>query len=276
MLVDTHCHLDFPEFDADRDEVINRAKEQGVGYIINIGASLEGSKKSVELSQKYASIYATVGIHPHEADSFTPETEKSIRNLAKEKKVVAIGEIGLDYFKHYSEPRNQLPVFTQLLKIAKDFNLPVVIHTRNAQVDTLKVLKEAMPVKAVVHCFSGDKVFLKVCLDLGFLVSFTCNITYPAKLSNSRRDPALAEIDWRDKKAEDLRAIVKAVPLDRLLLETDAPYLSPEGFRGKRNEPAQVCLLAETVANLKGLKLEEVSKATTENARGFFNLPETQ
>ncbi len=251
MLVDTHAHLDFPEFDADRDEVITRAKEQGVGYIINVGASLEGSRKSLELSQKYASIYAAVGVHPHEADSFTLETEKNIRNLAKEKKVVAIGEIGLDYFKHYSEPRNQLSVFKQLLKIAKDFNLPVVIHTRNAQDDTLKILKEVMPVRVVVHCFSGDKAFLKDCLDLGFLISFTCNVTY--------------------KKAEDLREIVKAVPLDKLLVETDAPYLSPEGFRGKRNEPAQVHLLAEAVANLKGLKLEEVAQATTENARRFFS-----
>lgn len=251
MLVDTHCHLDFPEFDADRGAVINRTKEQGIDYIVNVGASLRSSKESVELSRKYASIYATVGIHPHEADSFTPETEKSIRNLAKEKKVVAIGEIGLDYFKHYSKPQKQLPVFKQLLKLAKDVNLPVVIHTRSAQADTLKVLKEALPIRAVVHCFSGDKVFLKDCLDLGFLISFTCNVTY--------------------KKAEDLREIVKVVPLDKLLLETDAPYLSPEGFRGKRNEPAQVRLLAEAVAILKGLKLGEIAQTTTANARSFFN-----
>ena len=250
LLIDTHCHLDFPEYDQDRDAVIDRAKEQGVGYIIDIGSSLEGSRRAVELAQKYASIYATVGIHPHEADSFTPETEKTISNLAKEKKVVGIGEIGLDYFKHFSQPKNQLPVFKQLLKLAKDFNLPLVIHTRSAQADTLKILKEAMPVKAVVHCFSGDEVFLKACLDLGFLISFTCNVTY--------------------KKAENLREIVKLTPSDRLLLETDAPYLSPEGFRGKRNEPGQVRLLAELVANLKGLKLEEVAQVTTENARSFF------
>jgi len=251
MLVDTHAHLDFPEYDQDRDVVINRAKEQGVGYIINIGSSLEGSKRSVELSREYEPIYAAVGIHPQEADSFTPETEKTIRGLSQEKKVVAIGEIGLDYFKNYSQPQNQLSVFQQLLKLAKDFNLPLVIHTRSAQADTLKILKEAMPVRGVVHCFSGDKVFLKECLELGFLISFTCNITY--------------------KKAEDLREIARQTPLERLLLETDAPYLSPEGFRGKRNEPAHVRLLAELVANLKGLKLEEVARVTTENARAFFN-----
>jgi len=222
-----------------------------VGYIVNIGSSLKGSQDSVGLSQKYDSIYATVGIHPHEADSFAPETEKAIRDLAGNNKVVAIGEIGLDYFKNFSKKENQLALFLNMLKLAKDFNLPLVIHTRDAQEDTLRILKEAMPVRAVVHCFSGDNYFLNECLDLGFLISFTCNVTY--------------------KKAEKLREMVKSTPIERLLLETDAPYLSPEGFRGRRNEPAQVSLLAGVVAQLKGLKLEEVARATTENARGFFN-----
>ncbi len=251
MLVDTHCHLDFPEYEQDRDEVIRRAKAQGVEYIINIGSSLKGSEGSVGLSRKYGSIYATVGIHPHEADSFTLETAQMIKNLAKDKKVVAIGEIGLDYFKQFSKKENQLPLFLAQLKLAKELNLPLVIHTRDAQADTLKILKDAIPVRAVIHCFSGDNLFLKECLDLGFFVSFTCNITY--------------------KKAQNLRDIVKITPLESLLLETDAPYLSPEGFRGKRNEPAQVRLLAETVANLKGLEIEEVERVTTENARRFFN-----
>jgi len=251
MLVDTHCHLDFPEYDQDRDQVISRAKEQGIEYIIDIGSSLQGSRRALELAQKYESIYATVGIHPHEADTFTPETEKEIRSLAKNEKVVAIGEIGLDYFKNFSKPQNQLPLFAQMLKIAKDSNLPIVIHTREAQSDTLKILKEVMPIRAVVHCFSGDSNFLKECLNLGFLISFTCNVTY--------------------KKAQNLREIIKITPLDKLLLETDAPYLSPEGFRGKRNEPVQVRLLAEFVADIKGIKLEEVAKVTTENARSLFN-----
>ena len=251
MLVDTHCHLDFPEYDQDRDEVIQRAKAQGVEYIINIGSSLKGSEGALELSRKYESIYATVGIHPHEADTFIPETLAKIKNLAINKKVVAIGEIGLDYFKQFSKKENQLSLFLSQLTLAKELNLPLVIHTRDAQADTLKILKGAMPVRAVVHCFSGDSLFLKECLDLGFSVSFTCNITY--------------------KKAQDLRDIVKITPIESLLLETDAPYLSPEGFRGKRNEPAHVRLLAETVAGLKGLKIEEVERVTTENARRFFN-----
>ncbi|MFH0855535.1 MAG: TatD family hydrolase [Candidatus Omnitrophota bacterium] len=251
MLVDTHCHLDFPEYDQDRDVVIERAKEQGVGYIIDIGSSLQGSRRALELAQKYESIYATAGIHPHEADTFTPLAENEIRSLAKNKKVVAIGEIGLDYFKNFSQARNQLPLFTRMLKLSKDLGLPAVIHTREAQADTLMILKELMPVKAVVHCFSGDTDFLNECLDLGFLISFTCNVTY--------------------KKADNLRELAKLTPLDRLLLETDAPYLSAEGFRGKRNEPAQVRLLAEFVAKLKGMQLEEVAKATTENAIRLFS-----
>jgi TatD DNase family protein len=252
MLVETHCHLDFSEFDHDRDEVIERAKEQGVGYIINIGSSLNGSQRSVELSQKYESIYATVGIHPHEADTFTPEIEKSIRELAKKDKVVAIGEIGLDYYKNYSKVENQKPLFISLVKLAKDLGLPVVVHNRQAQTDTLKILKDALPFKAVVHCFSGDEDFLKECLDLGFFISFTCNITY--------------------NKATQLRKLVKVTPLDRLLLETDAPFLPPEGFRGKRNEPAYVKYLAKEVASIKEINLEEVGRVTTNNAKSFFNI----
>jgi len=252
MLIDTHCHLDFPEFDCDREAVIERAREQGVNCIVNIGSSIEGSRRSVELSRKYDSVYAVVGIHPHEADNISEEAENIIRNLAKEDKVVAIGEIGLDYFKHYSKPQNQLPLFLSLLKVAQELSLPLVIHTRQAQKDTLSILKEAMPVKAVIHCFSGDLDFLNECLDLGFLISFTCNVTY--------------------KKADTLRQVLKSVPLDKLLLETDAPYLSPEGFRGKRNEPMQVRLLAERVAQIKGLSLEEVADKTTQNAKSFFNI----
>lgn len=186
---------------------------------------------------------------------------------------MAIGEIGLDYFKHYSKQENQLPLFSSLVLLAKDLNLPLVIHTREAQSNTLRILKEAMPVEAVVHCFSGDEEFLKECLNLGFFISFTCNVTYPAKLSSGRRDPASGNdmAQW-GMKALGLREIVKATPLDRLMLETDAPYLSPEGARGKRNEPAYLRQLAELVANLKGVGVEEVAKVTTENARSFFKL----
>lgn len=274
MLVDTHCHLDFPEFDKDRDEVIERAKDAGVGYIINIGSSLQGSKGAVELSRKYNFVYASVGLHPHEADKFDDASKASIEKLAREDKVVAIGEAGLDYYKNFSKAENQKVLFRYSVRLAKDLGLPLVIHSRQAQNDTLGILNEAKPVKAVVHCFSGDKNFLKECLELGFFISFTCNITYPAKSSNSVRDPAgVNSMVQRDKKTQDLRELVELAPLDRLMLETDAPFLSPEGLRGKRNEPANVKILAEEVARIKEITLDEVARITTDNARGFFNLP---
>jgi len=289
MLVDTHCHLDFPEFDEDRDEVIRRAKSAGISYIINIGSSLSGSKKALELSRQHDFIYATIGLHPHEADKFDDEVRASIEKLAREDKVVAIGETGLDYYKNYSKTdgstaltirpewnrraENQKVLFRYLVQLAKDSGLPLVIHNRQAQDDTLKILNGVMPMKAVVHCFSGDENFLEKCLCLGFFISFTCNITYPAKLSKNGRDPAgVNNIIQRDNKAQNLRALVKLTPLDRLMLETDAPFLPPEGFRGKRNEPAYVKFLAEEIARIKEVGLEEVARITTDNARRFFNL----
>ena len=272
MFIDTHCHLDFPEFDQDRDEVIKRSRQEGIDFIVNVGSSLKSSLASLELSKKYDFIYAAVGIHPHEADRFNLQEEKTLRELAQKDKVVAIGEIGLDYYRNFSKAENQKPLFLALLKLAKDFNLPLVIHSREAESDTLKILKEMLPLKVVVHCFSGNAPFLKSCLDLGFFDSFTCHVTYPAKLSNSERDPARSNILWQDKKARDLREIVKLVPLERIFLETDAPYLSPEGLRGRRNEPINVKFVAEEIAKAKSLSLEEVSRATSNNAKGFFNL----
>lgn len=251
-LVDTHAHLDFPEFDQDRDAVIEQAKIKGIDLIVNIGSSLEGSKRSVELAKKYPCIYAAVGLHPHEADQADENAIKEIKELAKKDKVVAIGETGLDYFKNFSAGDNQRKLFYSLIDLAKEFNLPLVIHSRQAQDDTLSILREKMPLKAVVHCFSGDESFLAQCLELGIYISFTCNITY--------------------KKAAGLRELMKVVPLDRLMLETDAPYLSPEGFRGKRNDPSFVRLLAEEIAKIRGMDVSEIARSTTENARRFFGL----
>lgn len=252
MLIDTHCHLDFPEYDADRAEVIERSIEQGVSRIINVGSSLKGSLDSVALAEKYDCVFAAVGIHPHEAQSFNTQAEGAIRQLAKRKKVVAIGEIGLDFYRNFSKPEDQRLMFERLLALAKEVSLPVVIHSREAEAEVLKYLKAAMPVRALVHCFSGDENFMKSCLDMGFYISFTCNITY--------------------KKAQNLRDLVKVIPMDRLLLETDAPYLSPEGFRGRRNEPAHVKLLAAEVARIRGCGVEEIENSTTDNAVKFFNL----
>lgn len=252
MLIDTHCHLDFPEFTQDRDEVIKRAKNEGIDYIINIGSSLSGSKRACELSKQYDYIYATVGVHPHEADRFDKKEEIAIRELAKLEKVVAIGEIGLDYYKNYSKAENQRVLFISLIKLAKDFDLPLVIHTRQAASDTLAILKKAMPVRAAVHCFSGEENFLKECLDLGFYISFTCNITY--------------------KRADNLRNLASLAPLERLLLETDAPFLPPEEFRGRRNEPAYIKYLAKEIARIKEISIDEAARITTDNAKQFFNI----
>jgi TatD DNase family protein len=252
MFIDTHCHLDFPEYDLDRDEVVRQAKENGVSYIINIGSSLQGSRRAAELSEKYDCVYATVGIHPHEADVFNLSMLTELEALAKKKKVVAIGEIGLDYFKNYSKQENQLSLFIALLKLAKALNLPLVIHSRQADKETLGILKDAMPIKAVIHCFSGPAEFLNHCLELGFFISFTCNITY--------------------KKADNLRQLLKVTPLEKLFLETDAPFLPAEGCRGKRNEPAFVRRLAQEVAAIKGISVEEVARVTSDNAKKFFNL----
>lgn len=252
MFIDTHCHLDFPQFNQDRDKVIKRFRAESIEYVINIGSSVKGSIDSLDLSEEYDFIYASIGIHPHEADNFDKKSENSIRQLAKKEKVVAIGEIGLDYFKNYSKLENQKPLFTSMLQLAKELDKPIVIHSRQAQIDTLKIIKESMPVRGVVHCFSGDADFLRECLDLGLFVSFTCNITY--------------------KNANALRAVVKETPLEKLFLETDAPYLAPEGLRGSRNEPAYVKLLAEEIARIKEISIEEVARATTANAKLFFNL----
>lgn len=252
MLIDSHCHLDFPEFNQDRDKVIQRAKNNGIDYIINIGLSLSGSKESLALSRQYDFIYATVGLHPHEADKFDRAILKSLEELARKDKVVAIGEIGLDYYRNYSKAENQKLLFKSLLNLSKDLDLPVVIHNRQAQADTLNILKESTPKKVVIHCFSGDENFLKECLGLDFFISFTCNITY--------------------KKSDNLRRLVKIAPLESILLETDAPFLAPEIFRGKRNEPMYIKLLAEEIARIKEVGLEEVARVTTNNTKTFFSI----
>jgi TatD DNase family protein len=252
MLIDTHCHLDFPEFDADRDDVLKRAAGAGVKYVVNIGSSLQGSVNSVKLAKDYPNVFAVVGCHPHDSRGFSEQDIETVRSLASFEKVVAIGEIGLDYYRNLSPQEDQKKIFVSLLRLARELNLPVVIHSREAREDTLMIMEEEKVEKAIVHCFGGDPLFLKACVERGYLISFTCNVTY--------------------KKAESVREAVKTAPIDRICLETDAPYLSPEGNRGKRNEPSFVRLLAEEIARIKNLSLEEIAKSTTSNAINFFNL----
>jgi TatD DNase family protein len=251
-VIDTHCHLDFPEFDVDREQVIARSKAEGVHYIVNVGSTVETSARAVGLAQKNDFIYACVGCHPHDADSFNDEGLRLLEELCGKEKVVGIGEIGLDYYRDLSSRTNQRRVFEILIDLARRRELPLVIHTRDAQAETLEVLREKKAGRVIIHCFSGGPAFLSACLDMGFFVSFTCNITY--------------------KKAEPLREIVKLCPLNRMCVETDAPYLSPEGSRGRRNEPSACRRVCEQIAQVKGIAAEEIAAATTANARAFFRI----
>jgi TatD DNase family protein len=250
--IDTHCHLDFPEFNEDRDSVVERAGAAGVRTIVNVGSSLKGSEDSVALSARFSHVYASVGIHPHEASKFTPGVLKRLDALTLEEKVVAIGEIGLDYNRLFSGKREQHEAFEQQLMLARKRNLAVVVHTRDADEDTLDMLRSYKPVRMVIHCFSGSREFLKKCLDLNALVSFTANITY--------------------KKAGDLRDVVANTPLERMMLETDAPFLSPEGLRGRRNEPSSAARVAGEIAAVKKIPLTDVAAVTTRTAKAFFGI----
>lgn len=251
--IDTHCHLDFPDFDSDREDVIDRAKQSQIDFIINVGATISSSQASVELARKYDFIYASVGIHPHDADGVTDKDLIELENLAKKPKVKAIGEVGLDYYRNLSSPKNQKALFEKSILLSKKLNLPLIIHNRDADSDTLSILKNYLPLRVVVHCFSSDENFLKECLSFGFFVSFTANITY--------------------KNASKLREVVKLTPVNRMFIETDAPYLTPQIYRGKtRNEPAFVKFVAEEISKIKNESLEKVALVTTNNAKEFFGL----
>ncbi|MFH1593707.1 MAG: TatD family hydrolase [Candidatus Omnitrophota bacterium] len=255
MLIDTHSHLDFDQFNADRDEVIDRAKRAGVRYIINIGADLESSKNSVGLASSNDNIFASCGIHPESADEAGEDAFAEIERLAKSDKVVAIGETGLDYYRKRTSPEKQKEVFKRFITLSRKLELPLVIHMRDASSDVLAILKDECisPVSGVMHCFSGDKRFLGDVLDLGLYVSFTCILTF--------------------KNATALREVARDVPRDRLLLETDAPFLAPQRYRGKRNEPSFLTELRDTLAGILDISADEVERITTENAKRLFKLP---
>lgn len=253
-IVDTHCHLDFKDFDADRDAVLGRAVSAGVERIINVGSSLEGSRRAVALAGRYDMVYATVGIHPHDAGKATEGAFGEISRLAGEPKVVAIGEVGLDYYRNLSPKDSQIAVFRRFIELANALNLPLIVHAREANDDILNILRATNNERrtTIMHCFSGDEIFLRECLDLGLYVSFTCNLTF--------------------KNAGKLRETARTVPLDRLLLETDAPYLAPEGMRGKRNEPAFMTALLGQWADLSGFSANDIARITTHNANTLFRL----
>ena len=256
--VDSHSHIDGPEYDGDRNEVIQRARQAGVRAILNVGTGDPNSRaleRAVQLAEKHDDIYAAVGTHPHDARLFDARAEHRIKALIKNSCVIAWGEIGLDY--HYdNSPRDvQREVFRRQLRLARDAGLPVIIHTREAEDDTIEILKSestASGLSGIMHCFSGSLKLAKSTIELGFMISFAGILTF--------------------KKADDLRAVAKHVPLDRLLIETDCPYLAPVPFRGKRNEPAHVVEVARCIAGIHGKDIQEIGAITTKNFVSLFGL----
>lgn len=259
ILIDSHCHIDGKEFDEDRDEVIARALDAGVRIMLNIGTGEPKSgsfEKAVELAEKYDSVFASVGVHPHDAKLFDDEAEKLLRGLAESKKVIAWGEIGLDYYYDHSPRDVQREVFVRQLRIAKELNMPVTIHSRDADEDTVEILRDECKSEnfsgGIMHCFGGSVEMARDCLDLDFLISFAGNVTF--------------------KKADNLRDAAKIVTLDKLLIETDCPYLTPVPYRGKRNEPARVVETAKFLSEFYGIEFEKLASVTTENFLKFFKL----
>ncbi len=264
-MIDVHCHLNFHAFEKDYDEVIKKAFDKGIEKIINVGTSIESSQKAVELAKEYENLYAIVGIHPHHADKVTKGWEAEIEKLAKQPKVVAIGEVGIDYFSYKSngivEPNLQKQVFKKQIELSIKHNLPLQIHGRKAADDIIDILtsykNDFLNPPGMFHCMAGNIEYLKAVLDLGFYVGFDGNITYEGLAPGE--DTLLSDL-------------VKYAPIDRIVIETDAPFLSPLPHRGSRNEPSYAIITADSIAKIKGISLASVDKISTENVKTIFKL----
>lgn len=271
MLIDTHVHLNFPQFKGqDIKDILNRAKNKNVEYVINVGSDYQSCLDSIEIAHKFPNVFVSLGVHPHHADEVGEETLKKIKKLAEDKKVVAIGEVGLDYSRMGtgtpSDSRGgacpkdiQKEIFIKFIALAHELNLPLIIHDRDAHEDILEILSSGpIPFASlryragVLHCFSGNASFAEEILNLGFLISFTGPLTF--------------------KNADNLREVAKTIPIEKMMVETDCPFLAPVPFRGKVNEPAYVYYIAEKLAQVKNLPFEKVAEITTQNAINLFNL----
>jgi TatD DNase family protein len=256
MLIDSHAHLEMPDFQKDLEAVIRRAKESGVEYIFTVGTEKKDWRRALEIANSHHSIYAILGIHPHNAKEIDDHTYPLLKELSRDKRVRALGEMGLDFFRNLSPRQIQLERFREQIGLAKELNLPIVVHDREAHQETLEILKSetAEECGGIIHCFSGDYEMARVCMDMGFYISIPGSITF--------------------KNAERFREIVKKVPLESLLVETDAPFLTPEPLRGKRNEPGYVRYTAQKMAEIKKVSFERVAEVTTENALRVYRLNE--
>jgi TatD DNase family protein len=254
MLIDSHCHLEMPEFKKDLDEVILRAKESGVNTIFTVGTERKDWRRALEIAHLYPSVYAILGVHPHNAREIDDQTYPILRKLCRDEKVRAYGEIGLDFFRNLSPQPIQLKRFREQIGLAKELGLPIVVHDREAHQETLEILKseKAYECRGIIHCFSGNYEMAKECIEMGFYISIPGTITF--------------------KNAERFQEIVKKLPLESLLVETDAPFLTPFPFRGKRNEPSYVKHTAQKVAEIKKVSFDKVAEITTKNALRVYRL----
>ncbi len=254
MLIDSHAHLEMPEFRRDLEEVIQRARESGVEYIFTVGTEKKDWERAIEIAHSHPRIYAVLGVHPHHAKEIDDQTYPALRKLCRGEEVKAYGEIGLDFYRDHSPRDVQLEKFREQIRLAREIGLPIVVHDREAHRETVEILKseKAGECGGIIHCFSGDERMARECIDMGFYISVPGSITF--------------------KNAAGFQEIVKALPLESLLLETDAPFLAPVPFRGKRNEPSYVRYTAEKVAEIKKVSVEEVAGVTAENALKVFRL----
>lgn len=252
MYFDTHTHLDDDKFREDREAVIEKVRESGVELAVNVGSGIEESESSIALAERYDFIYAAVGVHPGNTGTMTDEDLEKIKQMASHKKVVAIGEIGLDYY--YDEPERDVQKiwFRKQLELAKELNMPYIIHDREAHADTLDIIREVGYTKGVMHCYSGSVEMAKVLLKMGFYISIAGQVTF--------------------KNAPKLQEVAKFVPVENLLIETDSPYLTPVPFRGKRNDSSNVAYTCAKIAELKGMDAKELAKITLENGKKFYGI----
>lgn len=252
MYFDTHTHLDDARFDEDREAVLKHVKASGVSLAVNIGADMESSRSSVTLATEHDFIYAAVGVHPHDVEEMTEADIDALRELAKHKKVVAIGEIGLDYYYDNSPREAQRAWFLRQIELAKELDLPYIVHDRDAHADCLDIIKKSGYFRGVMHCYSGSVEMMEELVKLGFYISFAGPVTF--------------------KNAKVPKEVAKKVPLDRLLIETDSPYLAPEPHRGKRNDSSMVAFVCREIASLRQMREEELAKLTLENGKRFFGI----
>jgi len=252
MLIDSHCHLYLGSWKDDLSSVISNSKDNDVDYFICPGIDIETSTTSIEIAAQHDAVFAAAGIHPHDAKDAPVDYIDNLKVLSNNDKVVAIGEIGLDFYRNISDPTIQFDVFRKQLELAQDINLPVIIHNRNADEEIIRTLKDFQPVNGVAHCFSSDIKTANKFLEMGLYISFAGNLTY---------------------KNSNLPEVVKEIPLNKILIETDSPYLTPVPFRGKENDPSRVRLVAEKIAEIKNIRFDKVADATSKNTKTLFNLP---